>query len=151
MNVGGLYPKTQLRSLNSYRRGEIIISPKEKALTICQIAQGKKAEKIVLMDMKASGFCDYFVIASAESTRRVKAICEAIVEGLHKKGIRVSHSEGETEALWALLDFGDVVVHIFYHETREFYNLERLWHEAPKETIPSTWQDSVLKKKLLTL
>jgi len=100
---------------------------------------------------KSSGFCDFFVIASAESTRKAKTVAEAIVEGLDKKGDRVSHVEGEKDCLWVLLDCGDVVVHIFYPETRRFYNLERLWHDAPKESVSFTWQELVSKKRSPTL
>ncbi len=99
---------------------------------------------------KSSGpICDYFVIASAESSRRVKTISAAIVEGLYKAGIRINHMEGEKEALWVLLDYGDIVVHVFYTTTREFYNLERLWQDAPKEHFVSSfkWQNLLSKKK----
>lgn len=124
------------------------IDTKEKALYISSLAFDKKAEDIVIMNMrKSSGFCDYFVVASAESTRKVKTVAEAVIEGLHKKGIRATHIEGDREALWILIDFGDVVVHVFYPETRRFYNLERLWHDAPKEHISFTWQESLSKKK----
>lgn len=100
------------------------------------------------MNMKKSSvLCDYFIIASAESTRRVKTISGAIIEELQKRGCRLSHIEGEKEALWVLLDYGDVVVHVFYTRIREFYNLERLWQDAPKEHVSFKWQDSILKKK----
>lgn len=101
------------------------------------------------MDMRsASGICDYFVITGAESTRKVKAIGDAVREGLSRKGMRVLHAEGERESLWVLLDFGDVVVHIFQNETRRFYNLERLWHDAHKEYLSDTWDRSESKKHL---
>lgn len=86
------------------------------------------------MDMRAvSNVTDYFVIASASSTRRVAAIARNIEEALAKKGIRHWHMEGKREALWVLIDYGDVIAHIFQDRSREFYNLERLWHDAPKE------------------
>ena len=111
----------------------------------------KKAEDIVIMNMrKSSMLCDYFVIASAESARRVKTISEAIVEGLHKLGVRLAHIEGKKEALWVLLDYSDVVVHVFYAKTREFYNLERLWQDVPKEHISSTWRHLLSKKNYPT-
>lgn len=98
---------------------------------------------------KSSILCDYFVVASAESSRRVKTISTAIVEGLYKVGVRINHMEGEKEALWVLLDYSDVIVHVFYTETRKFYNLERLWQDAPKEHFVSsfTWQNLLSKKK----
>ena len=76
--------------------------------------------------------CDFFVVMSAPSSVRVKAIVDAIEESLEKEGFRARHKEGHQEALWVLLDYGDVVAHVFYHETRKFYNLERLWGDAPK-------------------
>ena len=86
------------------------------------------------MDMRAvSNITDYFVICSAPSTRRVQAIAEAILEALESKGIKRWHIEGKKEALWVLIDYGDVIVHVFYEDLRKFYNLERLWHDAPKE------------------
>ena len=77
--------------------------------------------------------CDYFVIASGTSTTHVKAISDNIVRLLREKGERVWHIEGEKEALWVLLDFGDVVVHVFCEQTRSYYDLERLWRDAPQE------------------
>ena len=88
------------------------------------------------MDLRGiSGFCDFFVIASGESTRRVQAIADNIQSGLAQKGDRASHSEGEKDGKWVLIDCGDVIAHVFYAETRKFYEIERLWHDAPKETI----------------
>ena len=86
------------------------------------------------MDMRAvSNITDYFVICSAPSTRRVVAISDDIEKRLREKKIKHSHIEGRREALWVLIDYGDVIVHIFYDKMREFYNLERLWHDAPRE------------------
>lgn len=102
---------------------------------------------MILNLREVSGFCDYFVIASAESTRKVKAIADAVIDALRKKGVRISHVEGVTEGVWVLLDFGDVVTHIFYQETREFYDLERLWRDAPKEHISDKWRKLLSKKK----
>ncbi|MFH1791542.1 MAG: ribosome silencing factor [Candidatus Omnitrophota bacterium] len=113
------------------------------------MAHEKKADDIVILDMRmSSGFCDYFVIAGAESTRRARTISEAIEEGLGRIGIRVSHTEGKEESLWIVLDHFDVVTHIFYHETRKFYDLERLWREAPREVLSfPKCHESILKKK----
>jgi len=110
------------------------IEPLKKAKLIADAAASKKAEDIVIMNMKAvSNIADYFVIMSASSTRRAKTISSEIEEALRKIGIKYWHIEGKREALWVLVDYGDVIVHIFYNKMREFYNLERLWHEAPKE------------------
>ena len=81
-----------------------------------------------------SSIGDYFIVMSAPSSVRVKAIVEHIEERLEKAGERVVHKEGLKEATWALLDYGDVIVHVFYHETRKFYSLETLWGDAPQKT-----------------
>lgn len=97
-------------------------------------ALDKKADNVVMMDMRAaSNITDYFIICSAPSTRRVQTISECIEEKLLKRGIRYWHIEGKREALWVLIDYGDVIVHIFHDTMRDFYNLERLWHDAPRE------------------
>ena len=89
---------------------------------------------MVALDMrKVSTFCDYFIICSGSSHRMVKAISEEIKDGLEKQGILPDHIEGVVkEAKWILIDCGDIVVHIFYEETRPFYNLEWLWSDAKK-------------------
>lgn len=74
---------------------------------------------------------DYFVICSASNDRQVKAIADAVQRSLREHGARPKHVEGLDAARWILLDFGDVVVHVFLDEEREFYNLERLWQDAP--------------------
>jgi len=80
---------------------------------------------------KIPSVCDYFMIASGASTTQVRAISENIIEKLAKRGERVWHVEGEREALWILLDYGDVVAHVFNEDTRRFYELERLWGSVP--------------------
>jgi ribosome-associated protein len=82
---------------------------------------------------KMSSVCDYFVIASGSSTTHVRAIADHISRKMRDKGQRLGHIEGEREASWILLDFGDVVAHVFLDETRRFYDLERLWKDAPME------------------
>ncbi|HEB68357.1 MAG TPA: ribosome silencing factor, partial [Desulfobulbus sp.] len=73
-----------------------------------------------------------FVLMSGHSTRHVQGLAEAIEGELRSKRVSSKHSEGLREGLWVLLDFGDVVVHIFYKDKREFYDLEGLWHDAPR-------------------
>jgi len=97
-------------------------------------ASDKKALDTVLIKMnKVSSVCDYFVITSGASTTQVRAIADHIIKVLRDKGEKLRRSEGEREALWIVLDSGDVVVHVFLEETRRFYDLERLWRDAPKE------------------
>lgn len=81
---------------------------------------------------KMSNVCDYFVIASGASTTQVRAIADHICEIMRSKGERTWHKEGEREASWLLLDYGDVVAHVFLEPTRKFYDLERLWGDAPQ-------------------
>ncbi len=85
---------------------------------------------------KISNITDFFIILSGTSTRQVKAISDYIAEKLKACGHKVWHIEGYLHALWILLDCGDVVVHLFLSPTREFYDLERLWGDAPKEEFP---------------
>ena len=101
---------------------------------ICSnIAKDNKAEDVVTLDVRdLSSFTDFFVILSGRSTRHVQALAESIENELRSKRIKTSNAEGLQEGKWVLLDFGDVVVHIFYHDQRQFYNLEDLWHEAPR-------------------
>lgn len=86
----------------------------------------------MLLDIsKVSSFADYFVICSGESNRQLRTIYEEIEHLLKKEGARVLHREGAGDTGWFLLDYGDVVVHIFGSYERELYNLEELWSEAP--------------------
>lgn len=108
----------------------------DKAKLIAQFAAEKKGDNIVLMDMRdISMFCDWFVVISASSSRRINAIAKNIQQKLSKKGISSLHIEGKANPYWVLLDYEDVVVHVFYEQVREFYGLERLWSTAPRERL----------------
>jgi len=98
-------------------------------------ALDKKAEDLVILDVRGlSSFTHFFVLMSGRSTRHVQGLAEAVDEALRNKKITNTNTEGLKDGLWVLLDYNDVVVHIFYHETRSFYDLERLWHDAPRMT-----------------
>ena len=100
------------------------------------MASSKKAEDTVILDMrKITNFCDYFVICSGTSDKQVKAIADAIEEGFLIKKIKTISSNGARNGLWTLLDYGDVIIHIFEKGLREYYNLERLWIDAPRIRI----------------
>jgi ribosome-associated protein len=100
---------------------------------IAQSAADKKADDVVLMEMsRVSGMCDYFVICGATSTVRAKTIAENIVLSLKKRAVSLLHREGFKEGHWILLDFGDVVAHVFHQPIRQYYNLEQLWGDAPR-------------------
>ncbi len=108
-------------------------SPLDLAAVCARIALDTKAEELAVLDVRGqSSFADYFLIMSGRSTRHVQALAEAIEAELNSKRISSRHAEGLQEGLWVLLDFGDVVTHIFYRDQREFYNLEGLWHDAPR-------------------
>ena len=95
-------------------------------------AQDKKARDIITLEIKKlSTIADYFVIMSAGSTAQAQAIADYIEEKLLERQRAVLRREGYNRANWILLDFGDVVVHIFKEEDRRFYNLEQLWGDAP--------------------
>ncbi len=103
---------------------------------IIRFAQAKKAGEICVLDIKGlSSAADYFVICHADSEVQVKAISNAIEDGLRSLGHKPWHKEGYQYLHWVLLDYVDVVVHVFYKETRRFYNLERLWGDAKIEQI----------------
>jgi len=104
-------------------------------LLIAKAAEEKKGKKIAILDMrKASDITDFFVICSASSDRRAKAIADNIIEKLAERNYRVRQKEGYVQALWILLDCGDVVVHVFKKDIRDFYNLEKLWADASVKT-----------------
>jgi ribosome-associated protein len=95
---------------------------------VVDIAEDRKAEDIVMLDIrKVSVIADYFVICTGTGDRHVKAIAKEIDEKLGDEGKNPVSIEGIVEAKWVLLDYGDVLVHIFDQETRDFYKLEQLW------------------------
>lgn len=106
------------------------------ARRIAEHAFTKKAMDVTLLHLKPmSTVTDYFVICHGESDMQVKAIADAIQDGMKKDGVRVWHVEGYNYLHWVLLDFVDVVVHVFQQEEREFYGLERLWGDAKIEKL----------------
>lgn len=108
-------------------------SGQELARICASIALDGQAEELLILDVRGlSTFTDYFVIMNGKSTRHVQALAEAIEGKLRSKRVKVSNAEGLTEGVWVLLDFDDVIVHIFYHEQRKFYNLEGLWSDAKR-------------------
>lgn len=97
------------------------------------MASDKKAEAIEVLDMGALvTYTDYFVILSGTSTQHAGAIADHIEEGMRARGTRPIGVEGRSFAHWVLLDYGDVIVHVFVPETREFYELDKLWLDAPR-------------------
>jgi len=104
---------------------------KELTEKICKAASAKKANNLVILEMKGLTIAtDYFVIGSAATATQVRAISDNIEEELEKLGINFLHKEGYNEGEWILLDYGDVVAHIFRDVNRDYYKLEELWQEA---------------------
>jgi ribosome-associated protein len=103
-----------------------------KARLGARAALEKKAEDLVVLDLQGiSTVADFFLICSGRSTSQIQAIAEAIDEQLGEAGVNPVHREGVPESGWLLVDYGDLVVHVFLGETRRFYALERLWGDAP--------------------
>jgi ribosome-associated protein len=110
------------------------------AKRIAEFILSRKGDDVVLMDLtKLAGPANYFVLCSAESDTQVRAIADAVRTGTNDIGVSLWHMEGLQALSWVLLDYVDVVVHIFQKETRSFYHLERLWSDAkiyPVEDAP---------------
>ncbi|ANU12871.1 Iojap protein [Planococcus halocryophilus Or1] len=99
-------------------------------------AEDKKAEDIVVLNMEGiSLLADYFVICTGNSDRQVQSIAKEIMDKAHEDGHEVKSVEGFDSARWVLVDLGDVVAHVFHKDERSYYNLERLWREAPQMEI----------------
>jgi len=111
----------------------------ELAKLCADIALDSKAEDLVVLDVREQTyFTDYFVIMSGRSTRHVQGLADVIENELGAKRISSKNCEGLKEGQWVLLDFGDVIVHIFYNEARSFYDLDGLWHDAKKVEVDSS-------------
>ena len=107
------------------------MTAKELTLAVCKVLSAKKGEDLVYLDVeKKTSLCSYFVLVSGTSSTHVKALAEAVEEQMEKLyDLAPTRLEGVHDGRWAVLDYGDVMVHIFSREAREFYRLERLWEE----------------------
>ncbi len=105
-----------------------------RAVTAARAADDKKAEDTIVLDVgDIIGITEAFVITSGSNTRQVRTICDEIEAALKREGgVAPRNTEGLDDATWVLLDYGDLVVHVFLAETREYYDLERLWTDAPR-------------------
>jgi ribosome-associated protein len=105
------------------------------AKMVALLVSDRKGSDILILDLsERSSITDYFVLCTGRSDVQVQAICHRVAEGLSEDGVRPLSSEGLENGQWALLDYGDVVVHVFQEATRELYDLEKLWIEAPRWT-----------------
>ncbi len=110
------------------------LAGKELARLVGRLVLEKKGGEVVLIDLRRlSSIADFFVVATADADVHAHAIAGHIEEKLKGKGIRMGHEE--RSARWTLLDYGDVVVHLFLKDARKFYALEKFWGDAPQETL----------------
>jgi len=109
---------------------------KDKLPIIVKACEETKALDIKVLDIKKlTSIADYFIIASGSSTAQVKAIVDKIDEAMYKNGSHVSRKEGYLAGKWVLLDYGDIIVHVFHGESRKFYDIERLWADGKEIMI----------------
>ncbi len=120
---------------------------RKRALQCLNASLEKKAKDIIVLNVKdISAFADYFIICSGTSDRQVRAVASAIQDNLKKVGILPLGVEGEAAGRWILLDYDDVIIHVFLESVRTFYELERLWSGAPRMVVP----DDTVSLKALT-
>lgn len=105
---------------------------KETAVKIAKFVDERKATDILILDMEGiSDVADYCVIAGANNPNLVKAVADNVEKKMHQEGKPCEHKEGYSEGHWILMDFGDVLLHVFLESERDLYNLEQLWGDAP--------------------
>ena len=108
-----------------------MVNSREMARIACKALEEKKGEDICVIDISnVSVLADYFIIANGSSENQVKALVDNVEEYLHKGGYEVKQKEGQGLGNWVLLDFGDLIVHVFDRENRLFYDLERIWRDG---------------------
>jgi ribosome-associated protein len=116
------------------------MSPEQLLDEIVRYVEDKKAQDVVVLDLRGVlGYTDYFLLCTGNTARQTKAIHDGILEGLKREHETLPRRvEGASKADWILMDYLDVVVHVFTPETREFYRLEQLWGEAPARAASGT-------------
>lgn len=108
----------------------------EAARDAARLTLSKKAEDVVILDLTGvEAVCDYFVLATGHSEVQVKAIADAVEEGMAERGRKPWHVEGYEARRWILLDYVDLVVHVFHVRAREYYLLDRLWGDVGRELV----------------
>ncbi|PZC50750.1 MAG: ribosome-associated protein [Chloroflexi bacterium] len=114
---------------------EVELNPFEIAKRVVEIAEEKQASDILILDLREiSNIADFFVIMTAESQRQMEALAEDIVRSIKKSKKDLYHKEGNTDSGWLLLDYGDVIVHVFAPKERHYYRLEEFWSDS-KEVV----------------
>jgi ribosome-associated protein len=128
---------TQKSGLRKKRAAPKKLTSKNKALLAVSAGDAIKAvEPVVIKVGELVDYTDYFVIMHGESTRQVMAIADSILGLISEASGPGSGVEGESEGRWVVIDWGDVIIHVFLRELREFYELEKLWADAPRVSIP---------------
>jgi ribosome-associated protein len=113
--------------------GQNTLSSLDQARRIAALAQEKLVRDLVVLDLRpASAFTDFFVIATAANPRQAKAIYDAVYAGMKEEGLTPRSSDGLQQSTWVIVDYLDVVLHIFSPEARDFYRLEDLWGDVPQ-------------------
>jgi ribosome-associated protein len=126
-----------------------VFEPRETALLCVRYALEKKAYDLLVMDVsEQSSLADYFVICTGRSDTQVQAIAQSIEENLGRLGMRPRSMEGYPRAHWVLIDYGDVIVHVFLESVRRFYDLERLWTRAPHVALPEPYRSQARDLRL---
>lgn len=121
----------------------------EKAILCAQSALDKKAYDVVVLDVaELTSLADYFVICTGRSDTQVQAITQSIEQGLAAQGIKPQAIEGYTRGQWVIMDYADVVVHVFFEPMREFYDLDRLWTRAARVALPEPYNSQAQDLRL---
>jgi ribosome-associated protein len=109
---------------------------KEQVLSVCRLLYDKKAQDVIAIDVKDKTIlAEWFVICSGRATTQVKALCDEIEEKSEELGLTMLRKEGYADARWIVLDFGNILLHIFHADERKYYNIERLWMDDLSEAI----------------
>ncbi|MDP2299263.1 MAG: ribosome silencing factor [Coriobacteriia bacterium] len=121
-------------------KGVRALEPRDIAVLAASAAAEKKAEDIVVLDVAATlVITSYFVVATGRSDRQVRTIADEVEDAVRVgAGVKPIGREGQREGRWVLLDFGEVVVHVFQPDEREFYRLEKLWSDSPRVALPES-------------
>lgn len=142
-------PLTEVRDGKKKERSDRMAEARIRALLCAGEADRFKALDIVLLEVgEISSFADYFLICSGKSSRQVQGIADNMEAALAEHGFKPLGIEGRSEGQWVLMDYGDVIVHVFYEPVRSFYDLESLWADAKrvvweKETVPARGLDTI--------
>jgi ribosome-associated protein len=116
------------------------ISSWQKVLLLARAALDKKACDLVVLDVREhTSIADYFIVCSGRSDRQVQSVAQGLEENAAEEGIKPFAIEGTQRGHWVLMDFSDVIVHVFYQPVREFYDLDGLWGHAPRARLPEAY------------